>query len=228
MNNITQLEKELQNKAWFHAYIFIGDTLATENAIDLLVKTRDVKKEDISVIESSLEIGKKGEIKVEQVRGLVHDISLSPNGLLRVGVIRDCDHLGYASANILLKILEEPPKHACFVLTSKTANIISTIYSRCRVYKFVTHPGTCEIDNISELLSGNLSKSFSKIEEIVRENQIDLFLSNLHEKFRQEMLKDRSFAFLLEEVYKVKKRINNNANPKLALENLILKIREVV
>lgn len=80
--------------------------------------------------------GASGEIKVDRVRAVRREIfntALSAQG--RVVHIKGADRLNAASANALLKVLEEPPAGVLFVLTAPgEANVMATIRSRCCIY----------------------------------------------------------------------------------------------
>lgn len=80
--------------------------------------------------------GASGEIRVERVREVRREIfntALSAKG--RVVFIKGADKLNDASANALLKVLEEPPEGVLFILTSPgEANVMATIRSRCCTY----------------------------------------------------------------------------------------------
>lgn len=70
--------------------------------------------------------------------GLCHDISLKPAlGTRRVAVIDHADTLNTATANALLKTLEEPPPHSLIILigTSESRQL-PTIRSRAQVVRF--------------------------------------------------------------------------------------------
>lgn len=73
------------------------------------------------------------QIKVEQARALgdfVHVVS--HRGGRRVAVIHPAEDMNAATANSLLKILEEPPEGAVFLLVShRPARLLPTIRSRC-------------------------------------------------------------------------------------------------
>ncbi|MGB0833083.1 MAG: AAA family ATPase [Psychrobium sp.] len=75
----------------------------------------------------------KTQISIEQVRSVSK--KLTDTGLVnqrRIVFIHDADSMTEAASNALLKILEEPPKHVYFVLTtSAIAKIPATILSRC-------------------------------------------------------------------------------------------------
>lgn len=64
-------------------------------------------------------------------------------GHRRIGIIHDADHFGIASANSVLKTLEEPPSFATiFLLAVNLQQILPTIRSRCRIMRFSAPTGT--------------------------------------------------------------------------------------
>ncbi|SEP24726.1 DNA polymerase III, delta prime subunit [Salinihabitans flavidus] len=74
------------------------------------------------------------EIRVEEVRKLRSFLSLSASeGGRRVVIVDSADEMMNASANALLKQLEEPPARTTFFLIShQPARLLPTIRSRCR------------------------------------------------------------------------------------------------
>ena len=77
-------------------------------------------------------------IKIDQIRELEGFVFTGShrNGN-RVVLITEADAMNPASANALLKILEEPPVSVYFILvSSKTKSLLPTIRSRCRVIPF--------------------------------------------------------------------------------------------
>lgn len=70
--------------------------------------------------------------------GLCHDISLKPFfGRRKIAVVDDADHFGIASANCLLKTLEEPPPSALLILIGTSpARQLPTIRSRSQIVRF--------------------------------------------------------------------------------------------
>jgi DNA polymerase-3 subunit delta' len=70
--------------------------------------------------------------------GLCHDLSLRPMSADRkVAIIDDADCMNEASANALLKTLEEPPAGSIlFLITPALEPILSTIRSRCQPIRF--------------------------------------------------------------------------------------------
>ncbi len=78
---------------------------------------------------------KKSQISVVQVRELGSFLSLSSHqsGGLRIVVIHPAEALNIASANGLLKMLEEPPAGVIFILVTHQINrLLPTIISRCQ------------------------------------------------------------------------------------------------
>jgi DNA polymerase III subunit delta' len=80
--------------------------------------------------------GKKSQITVSQIRQLYEYLSLTTHqvGGLRIILISPAESLNLASANALLKMLEEPPSNTVFILVSnQSQRLLPTIISRCQV-----------------------------------------------------------------------------------------------
>ena len=75
---------------------------------------------------------------VDDIRNLVDQVRFAPQlGDYKVYVIDEVHMLSTAAFNAFLKTLEEPPKHAKFILaTTEKHKIIPTILSRCQVFSF--------------------------------------------------------------------------------------------
>ncbi len=73
-------------------------------------------------------------IKIAQVRDVIRVVPFPPiEAAYRVVIIDPADALGEASANALLKTLEEPPSRTRFILVSSRADaLLVTIVSRCQ------------------------------------------------------------------------------------------------
>lgn len=83
---------------------------------------------------------KKGEIVVDDVRGIGQFLSLTPaEGGWRIVIIDTADDLNRNAANAVLKVLEEPPRRSLLILISHNpGRLLPTIRSRCR--KIVLRP----------------------------------------------------------------------------------------
>jgi len=73
------------------------------------------------------------QIRVESVRQLIAALALSPHhGATRVSVIQPAEAMNAATANALLKVLEEPPPGNVLLLIShRPLRLLPTIRSRC-------------------------------------------------------------------------------------------------
>ncbi len=83
-------------------------------------------------------VAPKRVLRVEQMRHIDREANYRPfEGNARVFLIDDADKLNDASANALLKILEEPPPTSKLILISaRPAMLLPTILSRCQMIRF--------------------------------------------------------------------------------------------
>lgn len=79
-----------------------------------------------------------GAIKIDQIRELQNSAYLTPQRAnFKLVIIEWADRMNTASANALLKILEEPAKHTVFILIAQQlSTILPTILSRCQIISF--------------------------------------------------------------------------------------------
>ncbi|MDX1753565.1 MAG: DNA polymerase III subunit gamma/tau [Salinimicrobium sediminis] len=75
---------------------------------------------------------------VDDIRNLIDQVRIPPQvGKYKVYIIDEVHMLSQAAFNAFLKTLEEPPKHAIFILaTTEKHKIIPTILSRCQIFDF--------------------------------------------------------------------------------------------
>ena len=75
---------------------------------------------------------------VDNIRELIDQVQIPPQiGKYKVFIIDEVHKLSTAAFNAFLKTLEEPPKHAIFVMcTTEKQKILPTILSRCQTYDF--------------------------------------------------------------------------------------------
>jgi DNA polymerase III subunit gamma/tau len=76
--------------------------------------------------------------KTEDIRALIDQVRIPPQvGTYKVYIIDEVHMLSTAAFNAFLKTLEEPPKHAIFILaTTEKHKVLPTILSRCQIYDF--------------------------------------------------------------------------------------------
>jgi DNA polymerase-3 subunit gamma/tau len=75
---------------------------------------------------------------VEDIRNLTDQVRIHPQiGKYSIYIIDEVHMLSASAFNAFLKTLEEPPKHAIFILaTTEKQKIIPTILSRCQIFDF--------------------------------------------------------------------------------------------
>ncbi|MBN1117971.1 MAG: DNA polymerase III subunit gamma/tau [Bacteroidales bacterium] len=75
---------------------------------------------------------------VDDIRTLIEQVRIPPQvSKYSIYIIDEVHMLSQAAFNAFLKTLEEPPKHAVFILaTTEKHKILPTILSRCQIYDF--------------------------------------------------------------------------------------------
>ena len=93
---------------------------------------------------------------VDDIRNLIDQVRIPPQtGSYKVYIIDEVHMLSANAFNAFLKTLEEPPKHAIFILaTTEKHKIIPTILSRCQIFDFKR----IQIKDIAEHLANISSK----------------------------------------------------------------------
>jgi DNA polymerase-3 subunit delta' len=89
---------------------------------------------DLAIVQSENE-GRT--LKVDQIRSLQHDLSLSPyEAKYRVAILLRFEEASPSAANALLKTLEEPPPQVVIILSAESSErLLPTIVSRCEVLR---------------------------------------------------------------------------------------------
>lgn len=137
-----------EKEKFFHSYLFYGlDGTGKKRAVTALIREITQKKmtqeeifsgkiEDIILL-NPLEEEKNGkkvikDISVEQTRQAIKSLNLFPSQLnCRFLIVNFAEKLNMASANSLLKIVEEPPQKAKVIfLSNNLEKILPTLRSR--------------------------------------------------------------------------------------------------
>ena len=151
----TTLKNAISNNKLAHAYLFCGPrgvgktTCArifakTINCFDLTADNEACNKCESCVAFNENrsynihEMDAASNNSVEDIRDLIDQVRIPPQiGKYKVYIIDEVHMLSTQAFNSFLKTLEEPPKHAIFILaTTEKHKIIPTILSRCQVYDF--------------------------------------------------------------------------------------------
>lgn len=74
-------------------------------------------------------------IKIETIRKAKEFMQLSKQGDYKICIIKNIERMTIPAANSFLKILEEPPEKAVFLLSSSDpGSLLETVVSRCRIF----------------------------------------------------------------------------------------------
>ena len=127
-----------------HAMMFVGHSGCGKTTAARILKTK-LGCEDMDYVETNA----ADDRGIEAARDIIRMARLRPiGGRARMFVIDEAHQLTAASQNALLKVLEDAPSTAYFVLcTTNPSKIIKTIETRCTVVKF----GQIDQDDLKKL-----------------------------------------------------------------------------
>ena len=122
----------------------------------------------------------KDSFKIETVRQIRDVAFIAPNqSASKVFILNEADLMNSAAQNALLKILEEPPAYAYFILLcEKKSAFLQTILSRCTLYRLERVSDEVALQAVKALLSGPTDEEISRCIALVGGN-IGLVLNAL-------------------------------------------------
>lgn len=95
------------------------------------------------------------QILITHVRNLSSWVRLTPHGEKKIVIVDNADRMHESARNAFLKILEEPPAYAHFILTtSRRAAMLPTILSRVRTYTFDSRTSDIQESVITRVFRG--------------------------------------------------------------------------
>jgi len=149
------LKNAIKNNQLAHAYLFCGPrgvgktTCARIFAKTINCQNKTAEMEPCNQCESCLafngnrsynihELDAASNNSVDDIRNLTDQVRIPPQiGNYSLYIIDEVHMLSQAAFNAFLKTLEEPPRHAIFILaTTEKHKIIPTILSRCQIFDF--------------------------------------------------------------------------------------------
>jgi DNA polymerase-3 subunit delta' len=241
------LKKKFELNQLSHAYLFTGareigkKTFAVEFAEfigckfpDLMILSEANKKDQ--------KFGDGGEIKIAQIREAQNFLSYkSYNGGYKVVIVDDAEKMNQEAQSCFLKTLEEPKGQTLLILvTSKPDMMLPTITSRSQTIKFFrpkdlplnSERQKREQEILKELIpviNSDLSDRFKYAKSLDFEKQdAGEILEAIQKYFRNLLLTDYGNKKAIK-ILNLTDEISNkllftNANPKLALEILLLEL----
>ena len=167
----------------------------------------------------------KKEIGVGQIRQLRTFISRSAwGGRFKAAVVEDAHFLSEEGWDALLKTLEEPPAGSVIFLLSASLNVIpKTIISRALCLNFANP--TISSSRKDDIIIGKLAGGGLSVLECLTAAEKLVRLIGLRQRFCAEPNRRPRLAAIINSVVRAKKIIvGTNANPRLVLENLLLRL----
>lgn len=177
-------------------------------------------------------------VKIEEVRNLLPWVYLKPfEAKWKVFVVEGADRLTVEAQNALLKTLEEPPENTIFcLLAASRANLLATIQSRS--FELRLRAVDADVEPTLEQLLGRISGlGKAPWEEVLEAFQglkrpaVNEALLSLMYYFRHQAAQKRhdpGYAQAVEAVYVTREALEANANQKLALSHLAMRLRHMV
>lgn len=142
------LKAEVKNKKIAHAYLFAGSRGTGKTTVArILAQSLGTSEKDLYEMDAASNRG------IDDIRMLREGVYATPfESAYKVYIIDEAHMLTRDAWNAFLKTLEEPPKHAIFVLaTTERDKVPDTIQSRCEIHAFRQPPREVLVHTITDV-----------------------------------------------------------------------------
>ena len=210
----------------FQCYLIIGDKASCRERSQTIAKKMHLDLEKVSA-DIAIIKPQTSTISITQVRDIKSTIFQKPvSGDTKAIIIEEAHLLTHQAQNALLKILEEPPTFALFILEAQNKeSILKTILSRLII---VNLPKKWQTEDDSLLISKSnleLFQNLNKIED--PKTWIDDQIVKLHYYLIKKKEDIHKTSQTIEICIEAKKLLNANIYPKFVLSNLFIKVKEI-
>lgn len=132
-----------------------------------------------------------GQIKIDQIRDMVEALNkTAQQGGYRIVIIKSAHAMNVASANALLKTVEEPGDKTLFILLTDRAHFISsTLRSRCQIIKLNVDTDVAKTWLMSKSLSESDASAFLVLSDNAPFVALSLATSNYDEERKRVLSK---------------------------------------
>jgi DNA polymerase III gamma/tau subunit len=197
---------------------------------------------DVRVLDMAFQAAQRGE-PIEKQQSLRIETVLEERqrlyqtvveGPWKVCILDEVHRLTADAANVLLKVMEEPPSNtAIFLITPHRDRLFATILSRCQPVRFRAKPGGVEtilpavqalwkqLPTLTPLQI--LGKSQPRATRPDIEADLRTLLAPALRELREQPERSSS-AVKVELIQKAQQQLRNNVPPSLVYENLLLKL----
>jgi len=174
----------------------------------------------------------KTEFTIGQIKEIIREVKVyQPKK--RIYVLEDFYMSSLEAQNAFLKLLEEPPENTRFIMVvGNTHQVVPTIISRSKIIsleKQTTHDLSQPVKkSLMNLVTNNLKYIISDGSFLVgsKEEAVGL-LNDIVFFFRVRLVSDKCASLIIRETIRIKLLLeNNNLNPQLSVDHLLIFIRK--
>jgi len=179
---------------------------------------------------------KDDQSEFENVRGLLRWCSQKPvEARYRVVLLENIERMSHDAPHAFLKLLEEPPEYVVFLFTTRNHHqLLDTILSRFTLIRVPSSFDSREVSSeVRAFLSLSLFGQFVFLDRLQKEakQKGEKMNRDVYFQFLEDLLflcrqEEKYFSFL-DVLFETYQAIDQNVNPRLALERMILHLHSL-